>query len=78
MYLGLMILFIGMMFISDLRWSSILAFPSIIIMYYYMIKEESIFIERFGEDFKEYMDRVPRMDIFLGIYRKIKKQYKKE
>lgn len=77
-YLGLMILFIGMMFISDLRWSSILAFPSIVIMYYYMIKEESIFIERFGEDFKEYMDRVPRMDIFLGIYRKIKKQYKKE
>ncbi len=78
MYLGLMILFIGMMFMSDLRWSSILAFPSVIIMYYYMIKEESIFIERFGDDFKEYMERVPRLDIFLGIYRIIKKKYKKE
>ena len=71
-YLGLMLLFIGMMFISDLRWSSILAFPSIIAMYYYTIKEEQIFLEKFGEEFEDYLKRVPRLDIFLGIYRKIK------
>jgi protein-S-isoprenylcysteine O-methyltransferase Ste14 len=76
-YLGLMLLFIGMMFISDLRWSSILAFPSIVTMYYYTIKEEQIFVERFGEEFEDYLKRVPRLDIFLGIYRVIKKQRKK-
>ena len=71
-YLGLGILFVGMMFISDLRWSAILAVPSIIIMYYYMIKEEQIFLEKFGEEFEDYTKRVPRIDIFLGIYRRIK------
>lgn len=77
-YLGLGILFIGMMFISDLRWSAILAVPSIIIMYYYMIKEEQVFLEKFGDEFEDYMKRVPRIDIFLGIYRRIKAQRQKK
>jgi len=77
-YLGLMLLFIGMMFISDLRWSSILAFPSIITMYYYSIKEEQVFLEKFGTEFEDYLKRVPRFDILLGIYRIIKKQRKKK
>jgi protein-S-isoprenylcysteine O-methyltransferase Ste14 len=77
-YLGLMLLFIGMMFISDLRWSSILAFPSVVTMYYYTIKEEQIFLERFGDEFEDYLKRVPRLDIFLGIYRLIKKQRNKQ
>ncbi len=40
---------------------------TIIFFYFHMINEEKIMIEQFGDDYKEYMIKVPRMNVIWGI-----------
>lgn len=39
------------------------------LIYYDMWREEQACIERFGEDYRNYMERVPRMNVVAGILR---------
>jgi protein-S-isoprenylcysteine O-methyltransferase Ste14 len=43
-----------------------------IAVYMGCIEEDQRLIEKFGNDYERYMKRVPRMNIFLGIYRLLK------
>jgi len=54
----------------------VLGIPGIVILYWSTKSEEKRLTERFGDDYQAYMQRVPRMNIILGIIRllRIKKQ----
>ena len=47
----------------------VLGIPGVILVYLGARQEDSRLIEKFGDDYKNYMHRVPRMDIFTGIIR---------
>lgn len=47
----------------------VLGVPGIIITYWSTWSEEKNLIQRFGNDYLDYMKRVPRMNIVLGIIR---------
>ncbi len=47
----------------------ILGIPGAIILYLSAKEEEKRLIERFGSDYRAYMQRVPRMNLILGIIR---------
>ena len=55
------------------HWLSVIAgIIAIIIMYFDTLKADSRLIEKFGEDYKKYMDRVPRFNFILGIIKRKK------
>lgn len=47
----------------------VLGLPIFILIYYDMMKEEKRNINKFGESYKQYMKRVPRVNFLLGLYR---------
>jgi protein-S-isoprenylcysteine O-methyltransferase Ste14/NAD-dependent dihydropyrimidine dehydrogenase PreA subunit len=46
--------------------------------YRYVLKEEKGLIVKFGDDYKKYMQKVPRMNFLLGIVRLIQRRKKAE
>jgi protein-S-isoprenylcysteine O-methyltransferase Ste14 len=48
----------------------VLGVPGVLITYFGTIWEEKRLIERFGDDYVAYMERVPRMNIIQGIIRR--------
>jgi protein-S-isoprenylcysteine O-methyltransferase Ste14 len=46
---------------------AILGIPGVVILYWSTKYEEKRLIERFGSDYQAYMQRVPRMNLILGL-----------
>jgi hypothetical protein len=40
------------------------------------LKVDTYCIEKFGEEYKQYMKRVPKLNFLLGVYRKIEHKKK--
>lgn len=56
---------------------AVLGVPGAVILYWSTRYEESRLIERFGSDYQAYMQRVPRMNLILGIIRSYRRQKSK-
>jgi len=69
MYLSFMMYPVALMFISQHWLSLILGLPFIIYLYFGMRSEEKNNIDKFGDSYRKYMEKVPRMNILLGIFR---------
>lgn len=52
----------------------VLGIPGIVILYLSTGSEEKRLIEQFGDDYWEYAQRVPRMNLILGIVRLLKRR----
>ena len=52
----------------------ILGIPGILLIYLGTRREDKLLIEKFGNDYKKYMDKVPAINILTGILRKIIKR----
>jgi len=77
-YLAGMLLSLAFILISQ-HWSVlILGVPAIIIFYEDMFDADKSSIKKFGDDYKRYMKRVPRMDFFTGLIRLIKHKNSKK
>ena len=57
--------------------SFILAIVAIITSYLSMVFEEKRLVVKFGEDYEKYMKRVPRVNLILGVFRKINRNSRK-
>ena len=53
---------------------AVLAVPGIIIMYWSALEEDKQLIRQFGDEYRDYASRVPRMNLPLGIIRLLRKQ----
>jgi len=76
MYLSFMMYPIALMLISQHWLSLIFGTPIIIFFYIGMVTEERSSIDKFGDDYIAYMQRVPRMNVFLGLIRLINQRKK--
>ncbi|MBN2572168.1 MAG: isoprenylcysteine carboxylmethyltransferase family protein [Ignavibacteriales bacterium] len=52
----------------------VLGIAGIVFMYISIKKEDKLLIEKFGDEYKEYIAKVPAVNFIAGIYRKIKGQ----
>lgn len=68
-YLSWYFYFLGFICISQHWLTLALALPAFVLMYADTLKEERSSIKKFGNAYKDYMKRVPRLNIFLGIAR---------
>jgi protein-S-isoprenylcysteine O-methyltransferase Ste14 len=74
MYLSFMLLILALMLISQHWLSVIFGIPIVIFLYLAMGVEERSNIERFGDDYIRYMDRVPRMNFLVGGIRLLQRR----
>ena len=71
MYLGAILLFLSWIFFCP-HWSIILlSAVNITIVYRFILQGERQNITRFGDAYQHYMESVPRINIFLGLVRRL-------
>lgn len=71
---GILALFIATLLFHPHWLFAVLGVPGVFILYWSTREEEMQLIERFGNDYRDYMQRVPRMNLILGIVRLWKRQ----
>ena len=70
LYLGwILSIFVATIFLYQHWLFVIIGIPGIASVYLISRQEEHLNIERFGDDYKDYMQRVPRMNFLLGAIR---------
>ncbi|MCK4477722.1 isoprenylcysteine carboxylmethyltransferase family protein [Candidatus Bathyarchaeota archaeon] len=72
--LGFKLLMSASVLISQHWLSAILGVPMIVYAYVSMRKEEQSNIEKFGDAYKRYMQKVPRMNFVLGFIRLLRRR----
>jgi len=70
-YLGYMCLNVTFMLVSPHWLITLLGSTAIMLLYLFAQQEEKRLIKKFGEAYREYMDRVPRFNIILGLVRRV-------
>lgn len=68
-YLGYMFLFAGFALISQNWITALLAVLAIGFLHFNVSIEEQANLEKFGNDYHDYIQRVPRYNILLGLWR---------
>jgi len=77
MYLSGILFFISLVLISQHWLSMIFSVPVIVYFYISTWSEERSSIEKFGDAYMAYIQRVPRMNILLGIIRLLRRNVQK-
>jgi protein-S-isoprenylcysteine O-methyltransferase Ste14 len=68
-YLGHILIILSLVFIAQ-KWFSILTGAALIaLLWIAIVEEEKSAIEKFGDEYKDYMSRIPRINLFTGIVR---------
>ncbi len=72
-YLSIMLLSLALIFISQ-HWVVVIIGVAVMVSAYLVMREEDErLIEKFGDDYKRYMQRVPRANLFLGLVRLLRR-----
>jgi len=75
--LGCMMLMFGSILISQHWLGAIVAVPIFVLFYQYVLKEEKDLVLKFGNDYKSYTQKVPKMNFAVGIIRLLKRRRRK-
>ena len=73
-YLGCIMLMSASILVSQHWLSAIIGIPISVWLYTEILKEEKGLIIRFGDDYKRYMQKVPRMNLLLGVMRLLERR----
>jgi protein-S-isoprenylcysteine O-methyltransferase Ste14 len=68
MYLGAMLLFLSWIFFLPHWIVLIVSFTNIVIVYWFILQGERNNISKFGDTYKQYMERVPRINLIVGLF----------
>jgi len=71
---GMLSLFLATLLLYPHWLFLVLGIPAVSIIYWSTFEEEKRIIARFGDDYRSYMERVPRVNLVLGIIRVMKRR----
>ncbi len=77
-YFSWILITFGLSCLNQLWYSFVISIIITPIIYYDMIREERSNIEKFGKDYEEYMERIPRINFLWGINKLIKRSRNKK
>jgi len=75
--LGGILMMCASILISQHWLAAIVGVPIIVWMYLEVVKEEKGLMVKFGDDYKRYMQKVPRINFILGIIRLLRRKREK-
>jgi len=73
-YLGFILFVLALVLMSQHWLSMISGVLGSALFYKDVLKEEQMSAEKFGDDYKRYMQRVPRMNLLIGIQRLLRRR----
>ncbi|UCH04635.1 MAG: 4Fe-4S binding protein [Candidatus Thorarchaeota archaeon] len=73
-FLGAVLMMCASILISQHWFFVLVGVPPILSMHIWVQNSEELLIAKFGDDYKRYMRRVPRMNLFLGILRAVERK----
>ena len=73
LYLGVIVMFVAAILVGQSWPVAAVAVPGIAVMYWSMLLEERWNRQRFGDDYVSYMQRVPRLNVFVSIMRLVRR-----
>ena len=77
-YLAGLLLTIALMLLTQ-HWTSILAGLIVYITFYYdTLRADTPLIEKFGDEYRDYMARVPAVNVLMGIARRLRRTHPEE
>jgi len=76
-FLGFVLLTCASILISQHWLTAIIGVPLIVLLFIFVQKAEESLVLKFGDDYKRYMQRVPRMNLLLGIIRLLRRKWEK-
>ena len=76
-FLGIVLLPCASILISQHWLTAIIGVPIIVLLFIFVQKAEESLVLKFGDDYKRYMQRVPRMNLLLGIIRLLRHKREK-
>jgi len=75
-YLGFILFVLALVLVSQ-HWLSVISWIIGSTLFYRdVLKEEQLSVEKFGDDYKRYMQKVPRMNFLIGIRRLLRRRRK--
>ena len=73
-YLGFMLFVLALMLISQHWASAIPGSLGLVLFYLDVLKEERMSLGKFGDEYRRYMERVPRINLLIGILRVLRRR----
>ena len=77
LYLGWLLMYLAIIFWSQHWLMIIIGVTGMICVYLISIQEDRRLVEKFGDDYKRYMQKVPRMNLLDGVIRLIRRRKRK-
>ena len=74
MYLGAIIMFFSHIFLSQSWIVAIGTIVAIVCCYLIILSDEEQNIQKFGDDYRQYMKKVPRINLVLGVMRLLQRR----
>lgn len=75
-YVAGLLLALALILISQTWLSTILGVVVLIFLYIDILRADKEGLDKFGDEYREYMKKVPRMNFILGIIRKLRRKSK--
>lgn len=72
LYLGWLLMYVALILLSQHWLTAIIGIPGMACIYLISRQEDQHLIEKFGDDYKHYMQKVPRMNLLAGIIRLVR------
>jgi len=73
LYLGWLLMYVALILLSQHWLTAIIVIPGMVCVYLISRQEDQHLIEKFGDDYKDYMNKVPRINLLVGIMRLIRR-----
>jgi len=77
LYLGWLLMYLAIIFWSQHWLTIIIGVIGMICVYLISRQEDQRLVEKFGDDYKDYMQKVPRMNFFSGIIQLVRRRKRK-
>ena len=74
LYLGWLLMYAALILLSQHWLTAIIGILGMVCVYLISKQEEQRLIEKFGDDYKDYIQKVPRMNLLAGIIRQIRRR----
>ena len=74
LYLGWLLMYVALILLSQHWLTAIIGIPGMACVYLISRQEDQRLIEKFGDDYKHYMQSVPRMNLLVGIIQLVRRR----